>query len=461
MGFWDIFRSSENRTQLSNMKADDPEFFVGTSPNSFRDRTDWNLQETIENCLTCWRENPLARRIVNLQTEFVIGNGISIESDDLETQKVIMDFWNHALNRMDIRSMEWCDELTRTGNLFVLLSSDQNGNTFVRAVPATSIKEIETAENDLEQALKFTFLADENLDYKTIQAENIISPSLEPRILHFTVNRPVGAKWGEPDLAPLLVWLQRYSSWLEDRARLNKYRNSFLYTVKTQLRTETERIARQKQLNMRPLTPGSILVTNETEQWDVINPQLESADAAADGLAIKKQIAAGAGIPLHFLAEPESQNKASAEAAGGATFRTYEQRQKIFLWIIETVLQSVLARYEITHPDFKSAHFQVIGSDISGKDNLDLSTSAATITNVMTQLRKIGLVDRKEFLRMVYQFAGESLENIDKILIDAEKDPLTEQEYEYFFVGAGEDDATKFNTTTIETVKHYDQGAEV
>ena len=50
-------------------------------------------------------------------------------------------------------------------------------------------------------------------------------------MLHYAINRPVGAQWGESDLAPVLRWLSRYAAWLEDRARLNRFRNSFPYVV--------------------------------------------------------------------------------------------------------------------------------------------------------------------------------------------------------------------------------------
>jgi hypothetical protein len=40
-------------------------------------------------------------------------------------------------------------------------------------------------------------------------------------MLHYAVNRPVGAVRGESDLAPILPWLRRYNRWLEDRVRLN------------------------------------------------------------------------------------------------------------------------------------------------------------------------------------------------------------------------------------------------
>src|SRR5512137_390683 len=98
-------------------------------------------------------------------------------------------------------------------------------------------------------------------------------------MLHYAINRPVGAKWGESDLAPLLMWLSRYAAWLQDRARLNKYRQSFMYLVQGNYTSAAERLARQAELNANPPNPGSILVADKSETWTVINPQLHSTEA--------------------------------------------------------------------------------------------------------------------------------------------------------------------------------------
>ena len=255
-------------------------------------------------------------------------------------------FWNHRLNRMSTRVSEMCDELTRTGNLFVLLTTDAAGMSYIRLMPASHIEKIISADNDIEQPLWFNPKAGlENLDPArsppTIPRND---DRTKPVIIHYAVNRPAGAQWGEPDLAPLLVWLSRYSNWLQDRARLNRFRNAFLFVVQAKFASEAQRKARQTALNANPPNPGSILVADENETWKVISPRLDSGDAEKDGLAIKKMIAAGAGIPLHFLAEPESATRTTADAAGGPTFRRFEQRQEYFLWMINDILRVVLTR---------------------------------------------------------------------------------------------------------------------
>jgi hypothetical protein len=398
--------------------AADPEFFVGTSPQAFRDRPRYNLQETIEDSLTAWRENPIARRIVSITTQYVIGKGIHFKAEQESDDRFLHQFWNHPLNRMDIRIHEWSDELCRSGNLFILLSSDPSGMSFVRAVPASQIQEIKSRDNDLEQPISFGILQPFSINQvpdscsygiRHFPAADRLDPTLEPAMLHFTVNRPVGAQWGEPDLSPLLRWISRYSNWLEDRARLNRYRNSFLFVVKARFGNEAQRLQRQQQLNAIPPAPGSILVTGEQEEWSVLSPQLESADANTDGLAMKKMIAAGAGIPLHFLAEPESENKTSAESAGESTYRHFEQRQKYFLWLISDLLQHTLARRAQIDPQINpDCSIQVTGDDISAADNLVLSEASSKIGELMLQLTDREMISDEEALRIIYRFMGEN-----------------------------------------------------
>lgn len=317
--------------------------YVSTYP---RDRHGYDRDEILRDALDAWRQNPLARRVVELMSQYVVGGGLGVECRHERTHRFLQNWWNHRLNRMPLRAFDLCDELTRTGNLFIVVSTDAAGMSYIRTLPTQDILDIETALNDIEQELVVwerprgdgTEQATPNgfmghawpvYDERTDRQD--ADGSFPPAVLHYAVNRPVGAKWGESDLAPLLRWLSRYSAWLEDRARLNRYRQSFLYVVKAAFTSQTERLARQAELNANPPNPGAILVADESETWSVLNPELASFEAAEDGLAIKKMIAVGSGNPLHFLAEPESATRTTAEAAGGPTFRHYEQRQKFFL----------------------------------------------------------------------------------------------------------------------------------
>jgi len=235
-------------------------------------------------------------------------------------------------------------------------------------------------------------------------------------VLHYAINRPVGAQWGEPDLAPLLRWLRRYSAWLEDRVRLNRFRNAFLYVVTGHFGSEEARRARQTQLAANPPSAGSILVCDESERWSVISPKLEALDAMQDGLAIKKLIAAGVGLPLHFMAEPEGSNRTTAESAGGPTFRRFEQRQQFFTWLLSDLLQVVLSRRVMVDRSINpESGIEISGADISARDNVAHAIASVNILNALERLRDMGLINDREVLRLTYRFAGEA-GDLDEIL---------------------------------------------
>lgn len=360
------------REKFSKDAERDPFFYTGESVSTLRDRPAASFRDVIERSLTAWREDPLARRIVSLTTQFSIGRGFRIAAEDPHSDRLLHDFWEHPLNHMDARLIEWSDELCRTGNLFIMLSSDISGMSYVRAVPAGQVGEILPMENDIEQPKAFRlreiYASDPARipEEKSVRPASLIDPSLLESMLHFTVNRPVGGQWGEPDLAPILVWLRRYNEWLEDRMRLNHYRTSFVFTVKTSRCSEEMRAHRQNQLNLHPPAPGTILVVNADEQWEVIQPNLESDDANEDGFAVKKMIAAGAGIPVSFLAETSGNSRTESSGMEDSACRNFRQRQQTLMYITETVLRHVLARAALVRHDLDpDCEIHVCGENIA------------------------------------------------------------------------------------------------
>lgn len=425
-------REVRQRVDLAAAAYDDPrDWRLGGGGHVPRDRHASDRREVLAQALAAWRVNPLARRIVALTTQYVVGGGLRVEARHAATNAFLQAFWGHRLNRMSVRLYELCDELTRSGDLFLALSTDASGMSYLRAIPSADVAEIETAGNDLEQEVA---VYEQSASLATPEGRAPLTPpeggewvrgrrwavydpatdhlqedsSMAPVILHYAINRPVGGLWGESDLAPMLRWLARYANWLEDRARLNRYRNTFLFWVKAQYTSEGERLRRQAELNANPPSPGSILVTDQSEEWSTLNANLGSYEAGEDGLALKKMVAVGSGTPLHFLAEPESTTRTTAESSGGPTFRHYEQRQLFFLWLVEDLLRAVLRRRALVDRRVDpEAPLAVRGSEISARDNHSQASAASLALGAFKELHTQGLIDDRELLRVVYRFAGE------------------------------------------------------
>jgi hypothetical protein len=428
------------QVNLAVRALDDPRDQSYSRSTFPRDRHGYDRDEVLADALEAWRVNPLARRIVNMMTQYVVGGGIGLECKHQKTKKFLREWWNHRLNKMPIRVYEWCDELSRSGELFVVVSTDQAGMTYMRAVPAIDIQNIETAENDIEQELAVVEKPAPDYTSQKRSPDGLMegrrwpiydqtedSPSEDGKfksvMLHYAINRPVGAKFGESDLAPVLRWLTRYASWLEDRARLNRYRNTFIFWVRARFSSQAEKLERQAELNRNPPNPGSILVTDESEEWKCLSPNLASFEAAEDGLALKKMVAVGAGYPMHFLAEPESATRTTAESAGGPTFRHLQQRQEFYLWLLEDIAKLAVRRRKFYDRMVKADEdITVKGTDISARDNTSLAVAASTIVGSFARLRDRGLIDDQEFMRMAYRFAGEVID-IDELLKQGSEAP--------------------------------------
>ncbi len=379
----------------------------------YRDRYDYERGRVVEEAIRAWRMNPLARRIVELQTQYVL-DGIEFQCDDAATERFLREFWNHPLNRIGERLEEWANELALTGNLFMMLTTDAAGMSYLRVHPSDLIEEIEVATNDVQQERLYRPKATP-ADPEPRPIPNYWAGArraAQPRVvmLHYAVNRLAGMLWGEPDLGPLLPWLARYAGWMEDRMRLNRFRQAYLYVVKGRYASKAEQDRRQIQVQNNPPQPGSVLVTGEDEDWSVISPRLDSFEANNDGLALKKFIVGGRGFPLHWLAEPESATRSTAEAAGTPTFKTLEMRQHLFLAMVKDMLSVVVQRRAQKQGDVDvQATISVTAADISERDNAALALASTQVVESFGQLWANGFIEAEEYLRVVYRFAGEVL----------------------------------------------------
>jgi hypothetical protein len=390
----------------TGLRETDSNFYPGSNMSQlYRDRYDYDRQTILAECLRAWRVNPIARRIVKLMSMFIVGEGIKVQSDHKATDEYLRTWWNHPLNRLGRSTISFCDEATRSGNLFFLCTPDQStGMLYVRAVPADQIEEIISADNDIQQELAYKPAAQGQDPWPAYDRSNMQKFFM----LHYAYNQPVGVPWGEPDLAPMLPWIGRYSSWLEDRARLNRFRFAWLMVWKRKWTSEAEKTAKSLEMQANPPPPGSWLLLDEDESMEMPSPNLESGDAEKDGLALKKMIAIGAGIPPHYLAEPESSTRTTAEAAGTPTFRGLEQTQALFLDILSEIAQiAVVHRKRFDRRVNTDSHIEAVGPDITERDNSLLALAVSRVYPAFSELFDREGIEDKELLRIVYRMAGE------------------------------------------------------
>lgn len=388
----------------------DSNFYTGTSTAAdlFRDRLDYDRLTILAESLRAWRTNPIARWLVQLTQVFVLGTGMEFECQHRKTFKFLTEFWEHPLNEIGIQLPKWLDEQTRSGDLFLLFSVDSAGMSYVRAVPSERIKEIQTKENDYQQE---TYFIQDDLN-ATPWAAYAPNSQQDTFMLHFPINQPVGCQFGESDLSPLLPWIGRLSTIVSDRVTLNHVRSMISFVMQGKFTDPATKKNRQREIELHPPKQGSVLVTDESEVWSVLSAKLDASDASNDILAVKKMIAVGVGVPLHYLAEPESSTRTTAEAAGTPTFKRFDDRQRQFKRTVLTILETALAvRRRVDKSLPAQPDIDINAGDITERDNSLLSLAASRIEPALADLYDRDLIKEPEFIRIFYRMIGELLDD--------------------------------------------------
>jgi hypothetical protein len=400
---------------VDDSKGWDP--LAGGGPH---DRSWSELKDDLDDALEAWRKNFMIRRIVTLTRSYVVGNGITVSSKNRSVAKFLESFWTHPKNRMDQRLGPMCDELTRAGELFpVLFTNKADGMSYIRFIPAARIREIETDPDDYEKELRYGQIQDATAELKWWISPNdpaALKPArrqLPPVMLHFAVNRPIGATRGESDLATVLKWALRYSNWLEDRVRLNRIRTR---SGMLDIEIADDSMVEQKKYQLRqdqPLTAG-IYIHGPGEKSQLHNLNIQADDAEPDGKALRLAIAAGSATALHYLGEGGDVNYATAKEMGEPTARFHTERQEQLTNFLVDIASLAYWRYQAVTgsraPAGRDLLIETAATEVARADNQTLASAAKDVVTALAQMRAQGWIDDTNAVRLAFKFAGEAID---------------------------------------------------
>ena len=390
------------------------------------DRPWAELQREFEDVLEAWRLNGWVRQVVRLITAYTVGDGIKLSSSRLEVDDFLRRFWQHPENRLGQRLPAWCDELSRAGELFPILFTNKiDGMSQVRLVPASTIEQVETEPNDYEKELAYLERVAGQLEARRWQSRRtarVFAPradgrsrSPEPMMLHYSINRVVGATRGESDLTPLLPWAQRYTTWLKERARFNRIRNA-MTLLWVQLKDGSQVETKRAQYQAHPPGEGSILVTGPDEEIKAPDANIRGWDASPDGKALRLAMATASNLSLVHFGEGDTANRSTTVSMDDRTFRFYRQRQQEFSNMLVDLCDQAYRRQQavIGQPLPPDAKLGIVAefADISRSDNKELAEAARALVSALAQLKEsfsLGPKFDEVALRLAFKFAGELL----------------------------------------------------
>lgn len=286
--------------------------------------------------------NPLAKLALRLMSSFTIGSGFNLTCKNKQVQEILEAFIDSPDNCVREYERNVVKDLGMDGELFIRFfvgKEEENsaGQLVMAPLRPWEIAWIHTEKGFFKRPLSYHFQP--YTTYNTDDPDNGGAADIEDipadQLLHVAINKSTYELRGRPELYAALPWLKAYKDWLENRARQNHWRGAMLWWVK--IAAQAQVIAQKIAQYARPPTSGSIAVTTDKEQWNVLSNPVGAADASDDGRQIKLMATAGMwGIPEYMVGDGENANLATSKSQQLPILTTFGEMQTILveqLWI--------------------------------------------------------------------------------------------------------------------------------
>lgn len=276
--------------------------------------------------------HPLANRRVEAMTSFLLGQGISIESniDD----KLWQNFWKREALPLKLREIS--NRVQIEGEAFPVLF----GNLSVIKLREFSPSEIKHIDTDIEDyAEEIGYLREWNSQSFNRETKQVSStsrseyyekremiPNGERIIMHWKTLSVPNQTRGFPDLMPMLLPLSRYDNMLN--AMIDYIRARAAYIWKLELKGYTDDQLKEEQAKIRrqgPPKAGSIKLTNQNSNIELISGSGGGLNAKDELRAALIQIVAGSGMAEAVL---------TGDASNG-NFSSTREQLKFYLYTLQ------------------------------------------------------------------------------------------------------------------------------
>jgi hypothetical protein len=335
-------------TLFSMMSGDgeDPTFRRLTSPSTIRDLNPTMHTRMQEIGFYLRATTPFGKRIVEVISDYVVGEGFTPAAKDTGVQEVIDRFWKDEINNLERALRDYCDEETTFGELCIPVTVNPvDGFVRLGYIDPQRIEAVEfgtlstgVAEGTKEDLafpvavrLRKALYDTEGRRLKIIRIdEDPNSPTfgqLTGDCFYFAINKAKGASRGLSELFALADWIDVFDQMIFDYADKVRFLNAFVwdYTVNGADEPTVEKF--KKKLTQNPPRQGGVQVHNDQVKIEAKTPSMHGADMSEAVRTVKLYGLGGAGLPAWFFADPVDSNKSTADEMTGPTGKKLTERQ--------------------------------------------------------------------------------------------------------------------------------------
>jgi hypothetical protein len=392
--------------------GEDPSFRRLTSPHTIRDLNPVMQLRMQQISFYLRATTPFGKRIVEVISDYVVGEGFKPAAKDDRVQQVLDRFWNDEVNNMKRALRDWCDELSTFGELCIPATVNpvdgfvRLGYVDPQLLDAIEYGTLSTGAAGAPEMTTFPIAVRLRRDtYDTASRritlvrtdENVVSDTfgqLAGEGFYWPINKAKGASRGLSELFALADWIDVFDQMIFDYADKVRFLNAFVwdYTVKGADDPTVEKF--KKKLTQNPPRQGGVQVHNDQVEIKAQVPSMQGADMSEAIRAVKLYGLGGAGLPAWFFADPVDSNRSTADEMTGPTGKKLTERQNHLKGAVLQVLAFVVqqAIYAGVLPEGVDTTISLQVPDLMIKDLQKAATTLGAVVNALSIMEENGWI---------------------------------------------------------------------
>lgn len=374
-------------------------------------------QRMIALSFKAYRTNPLAHRLIEMQVNFVLGNGLSVNSTDANILQAIHRWWTDPYNNWPRRILPRLRDLYIYGEWLHRPLITPEGFVRVADVQPDAISGVLPEKYDHGVVDQVILRAVEHggevlkeypvpvIRQRFKDATFELEPNFSGSLHYFGINRTSDSLRGVGDLFTLLDYIDVHDNMLFTQAEKIVTTGQFYYdiTVNGMPQEELDRWV-ENHTNLPP-RPASVFAHNEQVIMEPKMPKVNADDHSASVRTIKSHIIASAGYPGTWFDDPGSAGRAvGGEMAEPALRNIVNLQQTVGQFLrdeIDYYLEQLEQHGVLDLPEDRSGMYTISFSRPSARDLPKIGPAVRNLAQFITEVNKNLILTQEEQRQLV------------------------------------------------------------
>lgn len=371
-----------------------------------------------------WQSNLIANRLVELPLAYLLAEGVTLQCQDADHQKLLNGFWSDPINNWPLKLQPRVRALGLLGEQCYIVNV-RDGDGFVRLgyLDPRQIATVVNDPNNPEQPIgvvtkrdnrgrqykyRVIVLGEDDALFTENTARIRAEEFTDGECLLYQLNKFPNGSRGRSDLLGQMDWLDAYDDFLFNELDRIGYLRSFVWDV--ELKGADEKAVADYEKKFVPPGPNSTFVHNDSVTLTAKAPELQAADTTQSARLLRNHVLGGSTMPEHWFGGGGDVNRAAASEMGEPTSKTYSLRQSFLRLMLEEIGRYVLlcnARASGVEPDWSEDKWQVtaVFPELLNRDITKFASAMQAVVSAVVQMIDNGLMTEETALKIVADVA--------------------------------------------------------